>query len=378
MFGFNKLRKRNTSETYDQEKFSNKKTERDRSIEKKYAEDLKKLENVEIGGDPFKYNNQEYRLTKELLAKCDLAPDGQFNLGGREIKMSKSFKVENRDVVIAYVQAGEKGEIFKARSYYRSSSQGLWRYLPDYVERHENRVNPDGTRTEGPAIGGAGWYGKGYDEASLTLPTEMQRALNYQVNERPRAEIGDVIPDFLMCGTACRYESKADYEIAKRSGTLMGDYYREVSDKPKFIYDHNNFSKVAPDNIRIRDDISPDFSHKTNQYHYNSALSGATDAEVFASKGGNLRWTFCSDHAGRSWVGNVEFASPLTSTGLRRDWIDPGDLATPLYEYTKQSSDYGDQSDTKGSYTSMWKNYLSRIPMIREYQNQKTAQSNLA
>ncbi|MBQ3318631.1 hypothetical protein IJG76_01285 [Candidatus Saccharibacteria bacterium] len=204
----------------------------------------------------------------------------------------------------------------------------------------------------------------------------MQRALNWEVEERPSAEIGDVLPEFLMCGTACRYESKRDYQLAKQSGTLVGDYYREVRKTPKFAYNPNRRDKIPPNSLRILDAYSPDFNYKTNEYNYESALVGATDAEVFSSKDGNLQWTLCSDQRGQSWVGNVEVASPITSTGLRRDWCDPGDLATPLYEYRSQSGGYGNESDRKGNYVNMWNNYLSRSPIIRDYQYSKLSKSS--
>ncbi len=370
MFGFNKLKKRQAAEqkvSADAETIENYKN---REKEQKYLADLEKLQGVKIEGDSYIYDGKEYQLSKETLARCDLAPDGRIDLEGREVKISKSFRVGSRDVIIGYVESDE-GE-FKARSYYRSNSQGLWRYLPDYVERHEIIENPDGTRVEGLPVGGVSWYGKGYDEASLTLPTEMQCALNWEVENRPAAEIGEVVPEFLLVGTARRYESKADYRLAKQNGTLAGDYYREVNSRPKIAYNPDRQTKVDPNILRVSEEHNPDFNRKVGSYNYESSLTGKTEAEVFSNSNNNLRWTFCSDRQGRSWIGNVECASPITSTGLRRDWVNPGDLATPLYEYRSQSDGYGDESDTRGNYVNMWNKYLSRFSMIRDYQYKKS------
>ena len=66
-------------------------------------------------------------------------------------------------------------------------------------------------------------------------------------------------------------------------------------------------------------------------------------------------------------MGGIEVNSPITSTGLRQEWMHGGDMVTPLYEYESQTDGYGDPEDAKRNYRGMWKYYLSRVPVIREY-----------
>ncbi len=42
-------------------------------------------------------------------------------------------------------------------------------------------------------------------------------------------------------------------------------------------------------------------------------------------------------------------------------------LAMPLYEYPSQADSYGDVSDERHEYVSMWRNCLSKMPVIRDY-----------
>ena len=103
------------------------------------------------------------------------------------------------------------------------------------------------------------------------------------------------------------------------------------------------------------------------EFQTHVSLVGAVRAEGFWSQDGQLIWLFFRDEAGRAWVGQVEVRSRLATMGLRRDWVVMGDFTTPLYDYSRQTGGYGDPSDVKGPRQCMWRNYLSKVPLIRAY-----------
>jgi hypothetical protein len=53
--------------------------------------------------------------------------------------------------------------------------------------------------------------------------------------------------------------------------------------------------------------------------------------------------------------------------GVRKKWVKGENLTTPAYEYFTQDGGYGNTSKTNGRYVDMFKNYLSKVPVIQEY-----------
>jgi hypothetical protein len=80
---------------------------------------------------------------------------------------------------------------------------------------------------------------------------------------------------------------------------------------------------------------------------------------------------FCRDATGRVWIGSIEDNSEIQSTGLKKSWIEGGDLTTPAFEYkykeTDQTGGYGNDKIRNGPYIDMYENYLKKIPVIQEY-----------
>ena len=75
----------------------------------------------------------------------------------------------------------------------------------------------------------------------------------------------------------------------------------------------------------------------------------------------------CQDSQKRVWVGGVEVAGQIGTTGLKPEWVDVDCLATPAYEYESQSDSWGNQALRKNPYIDMYANYISKIPLIRKY-----------
>jgi hypothetical protein len=103
------------------------------------------------------------------------------------------------------------------------------------------------------------------------------------------------------------------------------------------------------------------------RWEQDTSLYGRVVCEQIPSMDGTLSYIFSRDARGRAWISGIENRSPIESTGLRRQWMTGGALATPAYEYAQQSGGYGNDSDRKSSYVDMFEHYLSKVPTIRQY-----------
>lgn len=311
------------------------------------------LQNSIIDGSPYSIYDQNYTLTPDILKQAGLEPSHEINVEGRNIFLSNVFKVGGRNATIAYVQ--DKNKNFKVRSYYQSKSSGVWRYLPDYVADTES--------------GYPSWFGKAHSEECTTLPLQLQKKIN-TIKQTNILNIQNVNPSLLFFGTAKKYPSKLDYYQLKHQNRLAGDFYKEVSKEPKYDFGELSTDKAPPESLEISPAFAPNFQDLISSSSFSSPLYPNAISESYSSYNNELLYTLCSiqdkNHT-EAWIGNIETASPITSTGCRADWVSAGDYGTPLYEHKEQTDGYGDRSDFKGSYINMWKNYLSKVPVIRRY-----------
>lgn len=310
------------------------------------------LSRAVIDGDPWYQSNQEYRLTSVNLLNADLGPAYESTLDGKNIYLSKIFQLSSgRPAAIAYIPT-EQGA--KVRSFYQDRSEGLWHYMPDYV--HDQ------------ASSSLEWFGKSYSESATTLPVGLQSVLCQIALAHPAERIDLTNPDFLFSGTAKAYTSMQSYRDALNTGQLRGDFYQEVSHTPINPDARlGNPRKGAPQLISVNADKAPDFSQPLGSFTTYSELIGEMSLHGFASHDGGYNWLFGRDYRGRAWVAYIEAVSPLTDTGCRKEWLAATDIQTPLYEFSQQSDGYGDPTDTRKGYTSMWNNYLSKIPIIEQF-----------
>lgn len=302
-----------------------------------YEDAIGILQKVEIHGDPFMGES----LTPEILKDEGLMPKYKIQIGDSVVWFSSSgYELSGgRIAVVAYVE--KHGQIV-ARSYYRSNSQGVWRYLPDYKMNDHGRIN---------------WYGKGYGEESITLPVVMQRALSEITREGMPILKLKRNPDFIFAGTA------------RKLGLRSDEYYQETEVTPRKL-DGNFYSdlgRTPPEQIRLSPEQSPDFSNLLTRWEQDTGIYGQITVEVFPSRDGTLRFMFCKDSLGKVWIGGVEDDSETQSTGLKRTWVKGGDLTTPAFEYVYQTNGYGNYGIRNGSYVDMYEGYLKKIPVIQEY-----------
>ena len=304
------------------------------------------IKHAKVDGDPFLFFGRKYQLDISTLQNLGLEPQVKQVIDGVEIDFSKSFRIDSRDAIIGYTK---KGDNYIARSYYKSRSQGIWRYLPDY-------------RTNGDTVS---WYGKAYSEEMLNLPAEIQASLSTIADENPlQIDVADAT--FAFVGTAKAYYSEHDYLSARYSHTLRGDLYQEVDARPSI-----DFGEIGeyepPEKLTVPDEYWPDLDRETISWESDAELYGHLTNRVYVSKNKEIKYTISEDDQGRAFISNMELSGPITSTGVRKNWIKSGCLGTPLYEYARQDGGYGDSLDMKGSYRCMWKNYLSKTPIIRAY-----------
>lgn len=311
------------------------------------------LSQAMIEGDTWYGGGIERHLSIHNLTVAKLTPMISLTLDGVEIALSDLFQVAaGRIAVIAYVVTRNA---VKVRAYYRTNTQGMWRYLPDYTRRVDGQID---------------FYCLGYGVESVTLPTVLQMTLaELEAKRGVRVLDNAADAEFLVGGTTYAYDTRQEYQMQWSYGRMRGDYYQEVSAEPinhDFVLS-NNHQKKAPYTLSIDYQRLPDFQQKIAEFTIEVADIGAATVEGFCSHDGQYNWLFCQDAKGRVWIGAVEAISPITSTGLRRDYLMMGDLMTPLYEPTSQAGIYGDRNDTKGARQCMWNNYLSNIPLIQEY-----------
>lgn len=100
----------------------------------------KLLNQATVDGDPWLQGGEEYMLTKESLAEAGLQPEFVVQVERQNIALSNMFKVDSgqRSAVVAYLPTDEG---VKVRTYYLSRSQGVWRYMPDYVRDGKEKVD---------------------------------------------------------------------------------------------------------------------------------------------------------------------------------------------------------------------------------------------
>lgn len=317
------------------------------------AEQREILQDCQIDGDDFIYNGKKYQLTADALEQFGLAPKYSFQLENAKINLSNPYEVANRTAVTAYVET-DKGT--NACSYYRSSSQGVWRLLPDYVAKHyDSKTALD-------------WFGKGYDEDSLNLPSETQYVLEQIIGQEQKIPMQPINAEFAFAGTAKRYDSREEYHDNMIHHTLRGRHYEEVDVSPAFSLGQVSREKAAPETLDLYGPSAPNFQITQNPYTINTELYSQIRVEHLPSQDNSLRYTFNRNARGQAWLGRIEIKeAPLSSNGLHTKWASTGDFGTPLYEYQRQSDGYGDSGDTHGRYISMWRNYLSRAPLIQKY-----------
>ena len=195
---------------------------------------------------------------------------------------------------------------------------------------------------------------------------EEQTSVRNQIKKLPQGD-----PNIQKLNDRLKVLAEA-YKEARRREKIS--YFLDITPGGKEL--GGNFygpkdSKIPPEQLVFNNPgEAPNFARAVTSWKQKTNLYGDIDVEVFNSNNGQFAYMICRDSGGRVWIGNVEqIQSPITSQGIRRDWIKGGDLTTPAYEYLEQTGRYGNVNNSKEGYVDMWENYLKHIPVIKAYEN---------
>jgi hypothetical protein len=293
-------------------------------------------------------------LTNEILESENVGPIYKLTSHGSVSWLaSKPYDIgEGRIAITAYVITHDMagGHLIVARTYYRSNSQGVWRYLPGYIPSARSAIDI---------------YDKGYGEESITLPWEVQRSLAQIATEQTPLSLEH--PDLVFAGTARRRPAKATYDVEVDSTGLL------LRIKETAFIGNNQL--LAPEKVILQDPQQrPNYADKRAEWSTPSQMYGTIQMEVYRSYDQSLEYIMCKSQDGRVWVGGIEDnRQKVVSTGLRQSWIKGSYVTTPALEYVDQTDGFGNEAIRVGNYVDMFTNYLSKMPIIQEYMIAKAA-----
>lgn len=354
-----------TAETPTQEQKSEETSEKPKDLEKPTAEisldrARKIMENAIVYGNPKDAFKTTAHLPEEILKKDNTheVPKYKLEFGETTVYLPEVIVTPtDTERAFAYGFVEYKG-ITYLRVFYRSNSQGEWRLLPAYDNQNH-------------------WLVKGHSELSLHLSLKLQKELDRiaKINPVIGFHSADVkkfalqTPDVYNKGYAAFgpvAEKELTAHVEKEGLKLDGNFYKTKADplpKPETVTFNN------PGH-------SPDFAKPITSWETSNDLYGNVTVEAFPSKDGKIIYSFYKDKRGRVWIGGAEVLdSELTQSGVKKQWVNLGILATPAYEYDQYSGGYGNQNDKKLGYVDMFTNYLSKIPVIEEYLNRPLAKA---
>lgn len=329
------------------------------------------LGTTEIRGSEFR----GFKLTPEVLTAHGLEPKYKYQIQEKEFVLSQPF-MSDPEEHIAFIAYAKEGEKYITRNFYRSNSQGIWRNNAYFIVRRTGDLH----------------YGKGYDEQSLNLATPLQ-----EISETIATSV-DPIPNFpeaeaIALGTTYELDLNGEkyghiYKANKAQNPTAKEKYARIARDLQPHLDYEKQVKAAP--IKLEGTFydpydepvfpyptslhfdnaqqAPNYEQRVLRRNVKTSLYGDISIDVFPSQDGNITYSFCRDSLGRAWVGMIEVNGEVQSTGLRQQWVDGGLLMVPAYEYDNQEGDYGNPDLRNGDYVDMYKNYLSKIGTIQEYQ----------
>lgn len=318
---------------------------------------------VEIHGD-------DPEVTPEFLAAHGVLPEFELDLQitDRKIYSSQCFKYR-QDYLAAVLFVEDQGKLI-ARTYYRSRSGGVvWRYEPF---QSDNRI------------------GKGYGHKnSVVAPGEMQGFLN-EVIGQGLLELDQEVAEKVFKGTA-KHKVYDGHDDDLDDGRYTYFAEQGVSAQPikflgKFEPDPGDW-QFTPEDIEFDNAAQaqrPDYENIIGNWKatYTDPLYGqevSVEVDLIASKDKKFNYMFCWDaERDRAWIGMIEPAdSEVTSTGLRKQWVDAGLLTTPPVDYRQHDEWHlGVEVDPANVYVDMFPNLVSKISEVARYLSFKKSSKN--
>ena len=255
------------------------------------------LRKTKIEGDPTMLPDMpERKITTRELARSGLEPRFKIGLDGAEYNVSQAFKVGSHDAVICYVKTPDGKTV--ARSYYRSGSQGMWRYLPDYGVRLDSGL----------------WYGKGAGEQQLTLPMEIQGPLNEIAKNSENSDNAgqtrdNVTKEECFFGVAKRIQntpllSTREYDRQRRVGEIRDALGKEVHSQSWINLRRQ--SETDPEHMEIPPLSAPNFDKQMGEFDLESGVYGKATVRSYRSNNDGVIWAVVEDEYGRACIAGAQ------------------------------------------------------------------------
>lgn len=295
-------------------------------------------QNIEELMDNSEIHSNINTIDIEKLKKLNLHPKYKLKINDANIYFSDLFEMwqdpynttnNMRNGIVVYIQIGNNKPVI--RTFYQSTSHGLWKAIAGYTEKSNGDID---------------WFGKGTNEQSLSLPFILQKTINnipyttnYANNRVLHKQDYNAIIKGLnnMLNTSWYNKTtQNDYDIQEKT---MIEYYQEKIPSKILkgnFYDNTNDDTTVPkpedmyfENIEQK----PNFNNIIDSYKFDSKLYGKIYAELIASHDKKINYLFFSNTKGQIWISHIEYADiNITHTGLNNKWIDGGFLTIPIYE----------------------------------------------
>lgn len=249
----------------------------------------------------------------QRVQQAGLEPKFTTSVRGRRIHFSKPFKSGDYNAHLGYVEADDGS--LKARTFYQSKSQGIWRSASGLV---------------GHSILGKGPEGR--FESSTNLPGEMQRRLSEVSREidpktGPEEEMKALFHAPLE-KIAVGHSSAFDRQIQERA---FGQFELQVA-----VNKHQSVGK--PESFHYQDDgHKPNLQGPKEAFQMEHPTRGKLDATTVVSGDQQFRYLFLQDSAKRTWLGMVESLGEVNDFGVPSVAVRDESLTHPAIEYIHQT-----------------------------------------
>ncbi|MGK5595639.1 MAG: hypothetical protein ACSNEK_09835 [Parachlamydiaceae bacterium] len=297
---------------------------------------------------------------------------------------TQTFKLKDpfqgRPLIFAWVELNGK---FYPRLFWLSQSQGVWRRVDKCFKNWIGKSERGETGTAVPIDVNFQMY-KVHQHTlqkkkfNALSPVPGEKFLKYVVawsehDVERRAEINSegrkVLP--ILKEVDGNQHEESDYT------DLGASSFQDNSEIEEIVLGHADLPQNPSKNTFRNEKDLPAFDKCEKQDIIDSPLYGSLKARVIPSKGGNFRYLFLEKEVeGQrfAFLAAVEQTeNTVTEFGLHAEWVDPGSLALPLYEYPKQFNVENDFLPTKEQFDSapssytFTGNYLREMPFIKAY-----------
>lgn len=250
------------------------------------------------------------------------------------------------------------------RVFYHSSSQGIWRTLPN-SQKKEN--------------GELGVFGKGLDEASCSLPLSLSISLNHLLNDCEKKLVKSIKtpPPRSFPTVRNQWEPFESFVDGTTPTQLDGQSFEEDA----FLCRNEYGTVEEPKSIPLPDDAgqAPDFTYLVQEGSYFLPLYGEVTYQLFPSEDQALLYLFHKSGE-EVYLAGVELSAEsntLSNYGCWETYLKT-DQTAPLFEHPQQIPNQYDeeflarQSSTDYSRPEPSQNPITQAVGEDKYTSQKT------